>query len=139
MGEDAEKRIGRERLASLQQEQHGGDKDGNAENGNQKVDFEEQRQRHTEQCRMGHRVAEVGHASPDDETTERACSQRHAYAGDQRADEEVVKHGGCPHLSACLGDGHDRRGRDHENGRGRGRGRGLNDRGGGRLRDGNVR
>ena len=68
------------------------------------VDSQQQRQRHAEQRRMRHGVAEIGHPPPDDEAAERSGRQRQADAGNQRAGEEVVKHRAGSRVSHARAD-----------------------------------
>jgi hypothetical protein len=51
---------------------------------------------HAEKRRMRHRVAEIGHAPPDDEAAERPRGQREPDTGDERAREEIIEHGRLP-------------------------------------------
>ena len=80
--QDAQQRVGRQHPLPLQQDQGHRDGDGNAKHPEHDVDLQEERQGDSEQRRMGHGVAEIGHAPPHDETPQRPGHQGDADAGD---------------------------------------------------------
>ena len=54
--------------------------------------FECQRKGHAEDRRMRRRIADIGHAPPDDETTQRGRRDRRSDTGKRGADHEIVQH-----------------------------------------------
>ena len=95
MGDDAERRVRAEALVrQAGDDQRDGERDGEHPSLHRKGKGE--RQRDAENRRVGGRVAEIGHAPPDDETAERPGGERHAKPRQQGADIEIIKH----HLAA---------------------------------------
>ena len=126
MRKDAEQRVRGERPPALQQNERDRNERGDRKHAGGEVEAQKQRHRDAEQRRMRHRIAEIGHAPPHDETAERPGNCRNADACQKCAHEEIVKHGRL-HSPA----------RPRPNDRAHGHGR-DHDRGG-RRPDGNVR
>ena len=111
MREDPEQCVGRQRAPAFEQQQCDGDKAGHDEHADHQIELEQEGQRHAKQGRMRHRVTEVSHTPPHDETTERSGNRSKPYAGDKRAGEEIVKHDRrvpCDRGDARRPDGSDR-------------------------------
>ena len=95
MGQDSEQRVDRDDLAARQHHQgqcHAGRDHEDAEN---EVEVQQRGQGDAKQCRMGHGVAEVGKAPPDDEATQRRRHQRDADPCEKRPKKEIVQHEGA--------------------------------------------
>ena len=64
------------------------------------IDVEQQAEGDTDEARLGDRLAEVGHAVPNEHRAERGCNNRKADAGRERAQKKRLDHsvsaGGAP-------------------------------------------
>ena len=96
VGQDAQQGIGREPGRALEGDEEERNRDGDPEHADPETEVEDRPQRYPEQSGMGHRVAEVGHPAPQQNTADRGCDARHPRRGEERAHEEVIQHRALP-------------------------------------------
>ena len=84
---------GQQRLA-LQHDEHGPDRQRDQDHAERQVHIEGYAERHAEQAGMRDRRAEIGHASPYDETAERRRNDGDAETGNERTKQKGLHHGG---------------------------------------------
>ena len=90
MGEDAEKRIPGPRSALAKREQRRRRQQANDADADDRVEIEDQTQRHPQQRGMSERGAEIGHPPPHHEHAERAGDERRAAAADECPDQKII-------------------------------------------------
>ena len=90
MGQNAEQGIRRQSQPVLQQEQcHRNGRTG-CQHTEQDIHIQNNREGNTEQGGMGHRIAEIGHAPPDYETTHGSGNHGNSQSGQQGTQDKIV-------------------------------------------------
>ena len=78
----------RGRLLAAEKDNDAGHGDGDQGHGQRQIDVERKPQRDADQARLSHRLAEVGHALPDDEAAERGSDHGETDASHQGAQKK---------------------------------------------------
>ena len=84
------------RAVRLEHDEEKRDGDGDPEYPEAEAEAEHRPERHPEQGGVGHRVAEVGHAAPQQDAADRRRDARYSRRGEERAHEEVIQHRSVP-------------------------------------------
>ena len=92
MGEQSEKRIGRQGIAPFEMEHHQDDQGSARKYADYQVEIEEDGHRNAEQGRVRNRFAKVGKPPPYDKAPRRPGHESEVDAGEQGSREEIVQH-----------------------------------------------